>query len=177
MTTNIFRPSPLDFTKAYETFVHSAVAIFDEEGYAAPQMFVLTMDEQKEGAFAEISAVDPRIVSQLYESEAGKNSMHTMLTRIFAASTAPTLIVTISEAWSTAVNLGEEGRFKKDLATRQEVIVLSVHSLHGTKVGQCPIFSEPTRRCEYRALDIDIDRVEGRMVMAPLEEDGQTKPF
>ncbi|MDO8416583.1 MAG: hypothetical protein Q7S87_10285 [Agitococcus sp.] len=168
MTTTL-RPSAVDITAAYEAIVYSAIAIFNQDGYVQPQMFVFTLADAAEGDFANVGAVESGIVLRLYEGNAGKNSMQAMLTRIFAQANKPTLIVTVSEAWKTVLAIPEETQVTNAPAGRSEIICVSVHSLLGTQLGECPVFDTPVRRCEYRPLVFQ--RVEGRMTMASLRDD------
>lgn len=163
------RPTLVDFHAAYDKIAHTTIDIFNTDGEITPQMFVFELNPYQEGAFKEIGMIDPEIVHALFSTEESKSQMPHMMTQIFAQIAGPALIVNVVEAWVTSVSEMRHGQLVLNPSSRQEIISVVVHSLKGSKVGQLPILSTPTRHAQYQPLSIM--RAEGRTAMASLDDD------
>jgi hypothetical protein len=93
--------------RIYETFAHKAVEIFNEEGVATPQLFLIFKADSDRPEFF---AFPPAFAGSLLNTEEGKDNFKPFLQRALAddgfhahlASRGypkPEIVVQISEAW------------------------------------------------------------------------------
>jgi hypothetical protein len=159
--------------RIYEIFAKKAVQIFNEEGVATPQLFLIFKADSDRPEFF---GFPPEFVSVLLSTEEGKDNFKPFLQRVLAddgfhahlasgGHPKPEIVVQISEAWISNLSGRDPNKVKVKPSSdphRTEAILVALHSLDCTVIGLCPIFDEPTRHAEYRELEPETRNV-GRL--------------
>jgi len=156
----------------YETFARKAVEIFNQDGHAESQLFVIFASVSKNREFF---AFPPAFASEMLNTESGRENFKPFLHRILSDENfhehmtkqgfqKPAMVVQISEAWvSKNLKSRDVNGFKpSEDPNRGEAILIALHTSDRSLIGLCPIVDEPTRHAEYGELELDA-RNFGRM--------------
>ena len=156
----------------YDSFAKKAVEIFNQEGHAESQLFVIFDSDTADRAFF---AFPPAFASEMLNTESGKDRLKPLLHRVLSDEKfhrhlsdlgfqKPQMVVQISEAWVSKNLKSRDGNgFKpSEDRNRTEAILIALHTPDRSLIGMCPIVDEPTRHAEYGELDLDA-RNFGRM--------------
>jgi len=162
----------------YDSFARKAVEIFNQEGYAESQLFVIFDSNTADRAFF---AFPPAFAQEILNTESGRDRFKPLLHRILSDQSfhkhlikqgfqKPEMVVQISEAW-VSKNLksrGVNGFKPSEDPNRTEAILIALHTPDRSLIGMCPIVDEPTRHAEYGELELDA-RNSGRMSLTTEE--------
>ena len=156
----------------YDSFAKKAVEIFNQEGQAESQLFVIFDSDSEKRAFF---AFPPAFASEILNTESGKDRLKPLLHRILSDQSfhkhlikqgfkKPQMVVQISEAWVSKNLKSRDGNgFKpSEDPNRTEAILIALHTPDRSLIGMCPILDQPTRHAEYGELELDA-RNFGRM--------------
>ena len=158
--------------RIYDVFAKKAVEIFNADGSASPQLFVIFEPDSDKPQFF---GFPPEFSNELLCTESGKDSFKSFLARVLkdegfhehllkSGFPKPALVVQISEVWvSNLTGIDPRKRLppSKD-PMRTEAIAVAIHTSECTLMGMCPIVDSPTRHAEYRDLDLETRNV-GRL--------------
>ena len=162
----------------YDSFAKKAVEIFNQEGHAESQLFVIFDSDTADRAFF---AFPPAFASEILNTESGKDRLKPLLHRILSDQSfhkhlikqgfqKPEMVVQISEAWVSKNLKARDGNgFKpSEDPNRTEAILIALHTPDRSLIGMCPILDQPTRHAEYGELELDA-RDFGRMSLTTEE--------
>jgi hypothetical protein len=162
----------------YDSFAKKAVEIFNQEGHAESQLFVIFDSDSERRAFF---AFPPAFASEILNTESGKDRLKPLLHRVLSDENfhrhlsdqgfqKPQMVVQISEAWvSKNLKSRNVNGFKpSEDPNRTEAILIALHTPDRSLIGMCPIVDEPTRHAEYGELELD-GRNFGRMSLTTEE--------